>query len=110
MNLIFSLALLWSQLETGSSVQLTETLTGPEGEKLFSAKSTLIFSKIESLGGISVVRFSGKFKTCPTALKNKKINLYLVKELYGFELHPQCRFQIYLESKDLNTQSPFAKN
>ena len=65
---------------------------------------------INPMDEISVQNIDVVLTPCPASLKDKKTEMTLIQELYGAELTPGCRLELFVEYTDLNRVSVFNSN
>jgi|GEM_PF-3344942 len=120
MNLILALAALlpWSALHPSQTLTLQqdwalETVqTAPGQNTSFIAvpkNSQLTVDDFMPLDEIQVEYYEMSWKDCPDVLRNRTSEITIVKDVYGVELLPGCRLGVYVEYKDIESESPFTE-
>ena len=102
-----STPLLWSQLESNTSLALARALD-LDADLLLKSGTKVRIESIEGFDSIAVILVRSTFLDCPSELQNREVPLLLVDDQYGVELRKNCDLWSFLETKDINQPSFFS--
>ncbi len=108
-------ALDWMDLEKSELYLLSQdlALTGLRGEKIeIEAEAPYRLSEVTPLDGLSVVEYVFDAETCEEPAQESEMELILPEDTepganaeVGVQLVPECRLEIFVETKDLGRPS-----
>lgn len=112
---IFSLIsfLAWTDL----SINQTYTTHSPlkieiknQNDFILPEKTNIQLITIDDLGMINVRLFTGTLTPCSEELSSVKSDMTIINDQFGVLISPNCKIEIFVENKDLSTESPFTLN
>jgi hypothetical protein len=95
----------WSELEAQMKVKLVAPLSVLD----FHLPESTRFNVTDSstLDDLNVQVIDAHFEPCPNEMGSRQMDLQMVDQNYGMELHQGCNVSIYLELKDFYRPSYF---
>jgi hypothetical protein len=109
----FAALLQWASIDAHHSLNLERDLVleQPNGAPALTLKKGMQVTAVNQapLDAILVQYYKMKLSPCSATMKKQTSEMTIVNDMYGIQLAEDCELSIYVEFRDLYTESPFSE-